>query len=280
MKVLVAGCGFVGEPLRQSLAGDGHEAVGITLSGSDTTGACDIADPAAVEALAERIGAIDAIAHCASSGRGGDRAKRYRDVYLRGSEHLARSFAGARLILTSSTSVYGQTDGSVIDESSPAEPRAETGRILLEAEEFVLGAGGSVARLAGIYGPGRSFLLRRFLEGAARIDGRWINQIHRDDAASALAFLLVENPPGGIYNVTDDTPLAQQDCYAELSARFGPPIPPAGEPDLDRSRGWTSKRVSNARLRGLGWAPRFPSYFAALDGDPDLVPSIHRQLDR
>ena len=103
---------------------------------------------------------------------------------------------------------------------------------------------------------------------------RWINQIHRDDAASALAFLLEKPGSKGIFNVADDSPLWQEDCYAELSRRFNLPMPPLGAPDPGRSRGWTNKRVSNAKLRALGWAPRYPSYFDALDGDPELVPSI------
>lgn len=277
--IVIAGCGFVGEPLRRSLAAADREVIGLTLSGSATTQACDISDRSSVEALAVRIGAVDAIVHCASSGRGGDRVQRYRDVYLRGSENLVTTFEPPRFIFTSSTSVYGQTDGDVVDERSLAEPGAETGKILRETEEYSLQHGGSVARLAGIYGPGRSFLLRRFLEGEAQIDGRWINQVHREDAAAALAFLLVNDPPPGIFNVADDSPLWQHDCYAELAGRFGLPLPPEGKPDPDRKRGWTNKRVSNAKLRALGWAPRFPSYFEALDGDAQLVPSIRAQLD-
>jgi len=278
MRVIVAGCGFVGEPLRQLLLAGGHEVTGLSLSGAGGTEACDISDPASVGQLARKLGTVDAIVHCASSGRGADRERTYRSVYLGGCENFLASFAGSRLIFTSSTSVYHQTDASVVVEDSPAEPGAATGKILRAAEDHALAGGGSVARLAGIYGPGRSFLLKRFLEGDAHIDGRWINQIHRDDAASALAFLLGEGCPPGIFNVADDTPLWQAHCYAELSRRFAVPVPPEGEPDPDRKRGWTNKRVSNAKLRTLGWAPKFPSYFDALDHDAALVPSIRSQV--
>ncbi|MFT4550638.1 MAG: nucleoside-diphosphate-sugar epimerase [Verrucomicrobiales bacterium] len=274
MKVIVAGCGFVGEFLRLRLLAAGHEVIGLTLSGSDETEACDLGDSESVRALAAKVGEIDAMVHCASSGRGGDRVQRYRSVYLEGCQNLLDAFPDARLIYTSSTSVYAQVDGEPVDENSPADPGAETGKILRAAEETVVASGGSVARLAGIYGPGRSFLLKRFLEGAAQIDGRWINQIHRDDAASALAFLL-ENPDSrGIFNIADNTPLWQRDCYEELSQRFGLPVPPEGEPDPNRKRGWTNKRVSNSKLRAAGWAPRYPSYFDALDHDAELVASI------
>ena len=203
----------------------------------------------------------------ASSGRGG--AERYRAVYLEGARNLAAVFAGARLLYTGSTSVYAQTDGGWVDESGPAEPDRETGRLLRETEEVVLAAGGTVARLAGIYGPGRSILLRRFLAGQAVIEGdggRWINQAHRDDIVQALAMLSRTPDAVGpaILNVCDDRPLTQLECYTWLAKHFGRPLPPVAPPDYDRKRGWTNKRVSNARLRALGWAPRFPSFFDAV----------------
>ena len=65
-----------------------------------------------------------------------------------------------RFVFCSSTSVYGQTDGACVTEESPATPGRETGCILRETEDLVLQRTGTVARLAGIYGPGRSVLLR------------------------------------------------------------------------------------------------------------------------
>ncbi len=53
-----------------------------------------------------------------------------------------------------------------------------------------------VARLAGIYGPGRSALLRKFLSGEARIENggeRYLNQVHRDDIAAALLHLVASS---------------------------------------------------------------------------------------
>ena len=138
-------------------------------------------------------------------------------------------------------------------------------------------------RLAGLYGPGRSVLLKNFLRAEAQIDvrtdppvtpdGRWINQIHRDDAAAALVWALQPNRTG-IYNVADQTPMTQRTVYAELTRRFHRPFPPEGPPALDRKRGWTHKRVSSSKLTAAGWSPRFPSWFDALDHDPELVPSV------
>ena len=180
-------------------------------------------------------------------------------------ENMLQSFRPRRTIFTSSTSVYAQIDGEWVTEDAPADPSRETGRLLLSAEQIALSSGGLVARLSGLYGPGRSVLLRKYLSGQAVLEKggeRWINQIHRDDAASAL-FHLAKSPVG-IYNVTDNTPATQKTVYQWMADYFGQPMPPEGEPDLNRKRGWTSKRVSNAKLSDLGWQPQFPSYREAL----------------
>ncbi len=226
----------------------------------------DISKPLTAPAGWERP---DIVVHCASSGRGG--ADAYRAVYRDGLEHLRDAFSPRRLIFTGSTSVYSQVDGGWVTEDSPAEPDRETGRILLEAEKVALDAGGVVARLAGIYGLGRSVLLKKFLEGSAVLEAggnRWINQIHRDDGARALLQLARDETAAGIYNVCDDTPTTQREIYGWIADFLNRPLPPEGPADLNRKRGWTSKRISNARLRALGWSPRYPGYRDAL---PELI---------
>ena len=269
-RVLVAGCGYLGRALARQLQAQGWQVTAITRSLPSAQAlqgelfgvlACDIGDRPALAAL----GAFDAVIHCASSGRGD--AEVYREVYLEGARNLIAALHPARFIFTGSTSVYAQTDGAVVSEGSPAQPGRETGRILRAAEDLVLAAGGTVARLAGIYGADRWVLLRKFLAGEAVIedDGlRWLNQIHRADAASALGFLLEPAIPAGIYNVSDGTPVTQREVYAAFGEHFRRPLPPNGPREVHRKRGWTHKQVSNAKLRALGWTPLYPSFREAL----------------
>lgn len=267
-RVLIAGCGYVGRKTAELFVHAGWEVTALTRNirrgDAETPGlqmlACDISDRRVVSANADALRA-DVIVDCVSAGRGGGPAE-YRSVYLEGARNLLELLRPGRFIFTSSTSVYAQTDGSWVTEESPADPDRETGRILRETEQLVLEHGGIVARLAGIYGPDRSALLRKFLDGTAILEdggGRFINQIHRDDAASALLFLAAESAASGIYNVAGSTPLTQRDHYALLAEHFSKPLPPAGPIDSNRKRGWTHKRVSNARLRALGWQPHFSS---------------------
>ena len=275
-RVLVVGCGFVGEATADLFHAEGWEVFGWTHSAESAerldaakpypVSAHDITDAAQVRSAAEESaggGRLDALIDCVSSGRGGG-PEQYRRVYLDGARHLAAAFRAERFVYTGSTSVYAQTDGGLVDEGSPAVPERETGRVLVETESVVLGTpGGTVARLAGIYGPGRSVLLKKFLAGDAVIEGdggRWLNQIHRDDAAAALLRLAQPDAPPGVYNVADGTPLTQIELYRGLAERFERPLPPGGPEDRSRKRGWTSKRVSNAKLGALGWVPRYPSF--------------------
>jgi nucleoside-diphosphate-sugar epimerase len=273
---LVAGCGFLGAEVARRLAAEGWEVTGCTHSAESA--AALAGEPFKVVAgdftraeEAARWGTFDTIIHSASSRRGG--ADEYRHVYFEGLRTLIETCAPARVVFVSSTSVYAQTDGSIVTEESDAAPTRETGRILREAEELALAAGGAITRLAGIYGRGRSVLLKKFFSGEARIEGsgeRWLNQIHRDDAASAIA-AIVRARATGIFNVADDTPLTQRALYAYLAERFARPLPPEGPIDLNRKRGWTHKRVSNAKLRGLGWAPKYRSFFDAVAADAEMV---------
>ena len=277
-KVVIAGCGFTGRATARLFAGAGWEVVGVTHSAESAAAlgaekfrvvACDIADRAALATCGELRGA-DVVIHCASSGRGG--VEQYRAVYLGGARALGEVLAPGLLVFTGSTSVYAQTDGGWVTESSAAEPERETGRVLRETEEWVVARHGLVARLAGIYGPGRSVLLRKFFAGEAVIEGdgaKWINQVHRDDIAAALVHLVTAKARG-VFNVSDNEPLAQRAVYEWLAQRFARPLPPEGPIDTNRKRGWTNKRVSNAKLRGLGWVARYPSFFAAVENDAGL----------
>lgn len=233
----------------------------------------DITDRAALGKMPE-LRRVDTLVHCASSGRGGP--EEFRSVYLEGARALYFILEPRQFIFTSSTSVYAQNDGSWVAEDSVAEPQRDTGRILREAEEFVLARGGTVARLSGIYGPGRSILLQRFMSGEAVIENggdRFINQVHRDDAAAAL-LALAQTQARGAFNVVDDSPTQQREIYEWLAERLRRAVPPQGPLDVSRKRGVTNKRVSNAKLRGLGWVPRFPNFRVAVESDPELITGL------
>ena len=269
--VLVIGCGYIGAQLLRNLSRSGWKASGTTLSESSA----DALRSEGLEVVAADLRISDlrvltennpsVVVHCASSGKGG--AVAYREIFLETTTRLIQDTNFEHLIFTSSTSVYAQTDGSLVTETDSAEPERETGKILRETEELVLARQGTVLRLAGIYGPGRCVPLEKLLSGEAVVEGdgeRIMNSIHRDDAVSAL-YLAAANRCQGIFNVADNTPVTQLEWFQWVCARLGRPLPPSAPRNLNRKRAWTSKKVSNAKLRSMGWSPVYPSFREGLE---------------
>jgi nucleoside-diphosphate-sugar epimerase len=168
----------------------------------------------------------------------------------------------------SSTSVYGQTDGSWVDETSPAEPGSEKGRILVEGERLLLATATEIPavilRASGIYGPERGHLFQQYLRGEASISGdpqRWLNMIHRDDLAGAIIAACEHGRAGEVYNATDDEPVTLIDFFQWLANELKRTLPPAAEIATTRKRAVTNKRISNAKLkRELRYTFRYPTF--------------------
>lgn len=203
----------------------------------------------------------------------------YRAAYVDGLRHVlgwlqARGQRPRRLLFVSSTGVYAQTDGGWIDEESPALSQAYSGRIMLDAEQVALDSGipATRVRLAGIYGPGREWLLNQVRQGYRVVSEPplYANRIHADDAAGLLAFLLRADAGGqaleDCYIGVDDAPVAMHEVVDYLRQRLG--VSQWADEHSVRRAG--SKRCSNRRARALGWVPRYPSYregYAAVLGD-------------
>jgi nucleoside-diphosphate-sugar epimerase len=277
MKTLVVGCGYIGLPLAL-LWRDGGDEIVAWVHSPASAGIIEqhnfpqiVTGSVAVERLWRQLVPCDRVILCASSNRGGP--EMYREVFLEGARMIQAHQPAAKKIFVSSTSVYGQSEGEVVTEESATEPATETGQILREAEKVALAAGATVVRSAGIYGPGRGVLWEKFRRGEAVIEGdgsRWLNQIYRDDLVAALALLMERGEPGQIYNVADDEPVMMHDFYAWCAEYLGRPLPPLGPVKRDRKRGLTNKRVSNSKLRDLGWRPIYSSFREGVTAMEDL----------
>src|SRR5262245_12869473 len=272
-RILIAGCGYIGEATADLFHSAGWNVEGWVHSKESVARlstkpySIQVIDVSRRGEVGKYAGAFDAVIHCASS-RGGD-AEAYRQIYFNGARHLLEGFPKAKILFTSSTSVYAQRDGSWVTEESETRPLRETSRILLEVENLILEKDGTVVRLAGIYGPRRSALLTKFLNSTATIDpnnDRFVNQVHRDDIASALFLLLNREPQRAaqIYNIVDDQPILQSECYRWLAQKLNRPLPSIRKSEQARKRGHTNKRVSNAKLRRLGWTPEYPTFADAM----------------
>jgi len=192
----------------------------------------------------------------------------------------------------STTGVYGDRAGDLVDETMEMAPTSGRGRRRQAAEEawFALGREITVPvqtfRLAGIYGPDRNQIVSLRAGKARRIvkPGHVFSRIHVEDIASGLEASIARPNAGAAYNVCDDEAAPPQDVVAfaaELIGMTPPPEVPFEDADLSpmaRSFYAESKRVSNKRIKEeLGVELRFPTYregLRAIANAGDELPQI------
>jgi nucleoside-diphosphate-sugar epimerase len=279
MRVLIVGCGYVGVPLGAELVRLGHKVSGLrqNISVEGELKAAGIqalfGDVSKMETLTRLPREFDWVVNCVASSGGS--VEDYRQIYLRGTRHLIEwllTTPPLKFVYISSTSVYGQTDGSQVKESNPTEPLAETAKTLLETEKLLQAAVAEhkfpavILRVAGIYGPERSHWFKQFLKNEARIEGdgsRFLNMIHRDDLIGCIIAALKTGRAGEIYNAVDDEPVSQANFFQWLAEALGKSPPPSTPQNFgeNRKRGATNKRVSNRNLKmELGVQFKYPDF--------------------
>ena len=263
MRILVLGCGYVGLPLAQELVRLGHEVHAARRSpfsaNGITTHQVDVTQRDSFGSLPPEF---DWVFLTASSSRGD--AMMHRAVFTDGTHNLLNWLGNsrARVLFTSSTSVYPQTNGNWVDEKSPEKPSTGTAQHLAQAEEMLIESDHSctILRVSGIYGPERGHLYRQFLKDEAVISNsgkRWMNMIHREDVIGAI--LAAIEAESGIYNATDNEPVTEGAFFEWLTDRLGKSMPPENE-SLIQKRAVTNKRVRNTKLKTTGWVLRFPTF--------------------
>jgi nucleoside-diphosphate-sugar epimerase len=87
----------------------------------------------------------------------------------------------------------------------------------------------------------------------------FISLIHVADMAAAMALVAERGQPKQVYIAADDQPATYRDLLGYVAAMEGVAPPAPGGPVL-----MPSFRVSNAKLRSLGWSPGYPSFRAGL----------------
>ncbi|MDP7425562.1 MAG: SDR family oxidoreductase [Rhodospirillales bacterium] len=192
-------------------------------------------------------------------------------VLARYGDQLANISKQAWIGYLSTTGVYGDTGGALVDEASALNPSNDRSQWRATCEQGWLSVSAHIFRLSGIYGQGRSSVDRLRLGLARRIDnpGHLFSRIHVDDIAQTLIASINQPSPGQIYNLCDDEAAEQQvvEAYAaELLGIEPPPLVPFDEAIREMSpiakTFWQdNRRVDNARIKNeLGVKLIYPTY--------------------
>jgi nucleoside-diphosphate-sugar epimerase len=170
----------------------------------------------------------------------------------------APGLAPPGFVYISTTGVYGDCGGELVDEARPVNPQNDRARLRVAAERALLswceerGVECVILRVPGIYGPGR-LGIDRVRSGAANIresEANPGNRIHVDDLVSCCEAALSDDAPPGIYNVGDGDHRSATWFAKELARQIGAKPPP--EISLEQAR----KEFSEMRLSFLGESRR------------------------
>ncbi len=253
MKICIVGCGYVGSRQARYWREREHSITAATRSPHRFNELKTFTDHVILlsDSFANAVKGQDAILITVAPGPKDD----HSHTYLHTAREIIKSASPHQTILyTSSTSVYGDQGGNIVDEMTPLNPLNDKARILIETEKELLKHPKScIFRLGEILGPGREMKekLQRFqgreLPGTGENP---VNIIHIDDILKALDFALA-NHLSGIYNLCNDEHSPRKKLYAEICEKEGIPLP-AWNPVLSSHHGG-NRIVSNQKLKNAGF---------------------------
>ena len=286
---LTGAAGFIGSHVCERLLADGHRVLGLdaftrfyarelkeaNLAGLRRAPAFELCelnllDPAP---LAAAFDGLDAVCHLA--GRPGVR-RGSPEIYEAGNVQTTESVLAAaaeagvrRVLLASSSSVYGRVEGRVA-EDAPLRPLSQYGHSKLRAERLAgrlageLGIELVVLRYFTVYGPRQrpDMAFARFVSAAVEGgsmpllgDGSQVRDFtYVGDAAAATALAVGQGRDGGVYNVAGGAPATLAHAFELLGGELGRAPELESRPPDGRDPRSTGADLTRAR-RELGWSP-------------------------
>lgn len=285
-RLVILGCGYVGSALAEAALAQGARVTALTRNPEK---AAELR-ARGVEVVMSDLAATEWHAHPALAGgaefvantvsAAAATPEGYRASYVAGTESIlawARRAPIGTLVYTSSTGVYPQGGGARVDEEASTAGASVTGRVLVEAENLLRNSAPTavgrwfVLRCAGIYGPGRHYLLNALRAGQTRFAGEptfRMNLVHRDDIVAAMlaCFAAPTAVANEIFNLSDGAPATRGELVGWLAEQLGLPSPvfdgavpsarKGGEPTPDRVI------VAEKIRRRLQWSPAFRDFRA------------------
>jgi nucleoside-diphosphate-sugar epimerase len=187
----------------------------------------------------------------------------------------------SRIVLISTTGVYGDCNGAWINESQRLRPQTDRARRRVDAEKVIedwhrhTGIITVILRVSGIYGPDRLPIsrLERREPVLAPEQSPWSNRIHIEDLIR-VCIAAARNPhPSRIYNVSDGNPSTMAEFFCKVAKTHNLPPPPVIDRELAEKKLNPkmlsylneSKRIDNTLMcEHLGVVPNFPDLNAGL----------------
>lgn len=174
---------------------------------------------------------VDAVVHCAALADDWAPLDEAMRVNRDGTRNVVRSFAGARFVHLSTSSVYDAfvpTVNAVESEAPASRFLSSYSQSKAAAEAELVGTEAVILRPHAVYGPGDTTLLPRLLAGIRRgrltlPEGAVVEHTltHIDNLVAAVVLALAPGAPAGVFNVGDDAPVLLSAVLTEMLAKKG-----------------------------------------------------------
>ena len=186
-----------------------------------------------------------------------------------------------KIVLLSTTGVYGNCHGQWVDENTPVNPQVDRAKRRVDAEKKMQAFCTenniplTILRVAGIYGPNK-LPIKRVSSGEPIVseeDSPFSNRIHADDLTNICCEALLNEKIEGIYNCADGNPTTMFDYFTKVAKASGLPQPPsislhAAQQQLSKgmlSYMAESRRIDNSKLlNDFGMTLKYPDLDAGL----------------
>ena len=275
--IIIVGCGYVGRHVARSLQTDGRDVTALVRSENSFTSLRaqglqavrgDLDNPSSLAVLLVPGALIYYFAPPPSSGNIDPRMRNFLHA-------ITDATCPARIVLISTSGVYGDCQGAWVTEDRPPRPDADRARRRLDAERQLSAWGEAhavpvvILRVPGIYGPGR--LPEKRLRAGEPVlreqESPWSNRVHIVDLVRACIAAGERGRPNAVYNISDGHPTTMTDyfnCVADALGLARPPQITFVQARAELSEGMQSylaesKRLDNRRMcEELGVEPRYP----------------------
>jgi len=243
----------------------------------------DLDFPKSLEKLA---GIAHAVLHLAPPPNQGLRDPRTLHLLSALNKHtqMQSAILPQRLIYISTSGVYGNCHGRLIDETVAIHPENDRAIRRVDAEKQIRNWGirnhatVSILRVPGIYAADR-LPLTRLRDGHPAIidtDDSYTNHIHADDLARIIYAALRFGKPNRVYHTCDDSNVKMGAYFDIVADRFNLPRPPRitrAEAQRQLSPGMLSfinesRKLTNARMKKeLHVKLRYPTVHEGIQAD-------------
>lgn len=259
MRVLILGTGYLGSHAALHLKELGHHVTGTTRSPEKAAHILKSCDDYLLwnqDTDPHFLNGYDLLIFSAAP----DQNASYEEAYLQNSLRIKtaaeKSPTLKHIIYSSSTSVYGDQGGALVNEDTPLKPMNDSARILCETEEVlrsIQNCNVCIFRLGELIGPDRSLVERLDRMRGRSFPGNGENITNfspLEDVLQAIPFA-IEQHLNGTYNIVNDQHVKRKDLYLEITKQHGWPVPTWDNTRLSHHGG--NRIVSNSKIKALGF---------------------------